>query len=73
MHLVNGNYWAHTPFNNFLVMSLLLIQRLCQYAMDQYIISNCLLFSNHISKRALNHGEKFHNLQKIANTAVVWL
>ena len=48
------------------------MQRLCQYAVDQYI-SNSLLFSNHISKRALDLGEKFHNLQKIANTAVVWL
>ena len=66
MHLVNGNYVYYILGSrtlNFSVMSLLLMQRLCQYALDQYM-SNCLLFSNHISKRALDHGEKFCNLQK---------
>ena len=55
MHLVNGNYIYIYILGsctlNFSVMSLLLMQRLCQYAIDQYIIFKLfIVLKSHIKK-----------------------
>ena len=53
MHLVNGNYIyiLGSRTLNFSVMSLLLMQRLCHYAMDQYIIFKLfIVLKSHIKK-----------------------
>lgn len=53
MHLVNGNYiyTLGSRTLNFSVMSLLLMQRLCQYAIDQYIIFKLfIVLKSHIKK-----------------------